>query len=76
MKEVSPLSQLPEGWREEIVSEEDPRINPDSWRLGQAGMVGNVIKPIDQEGIERGKFRVIFINSQRVLKENPRDDLL
>ena len=64
------IEDLPDGWREEIVSEDDERINPDSWKLGQVGMITvngkTIIKPVYQDGVERGKFRVILIEPTEV----------
>lgn len=56
--------KLPRGWESEIVSEEDSRIKPENWKLGQTGMVGNIIKPLDQTGAGTGEIRVIFIGEK------------
>ena len=56
-KEGFPIEQ------EEIVPEFDPRLNPENWKFGQAGMVGDIIKPIDQTGVEKGKVRIIDLST-------------
>lgn len=57
-----PTATLPDSWIVKILSEKNSRIHPHAWRLGQIGMVGNVIKPADQTGVPEGKIRVIFVS--------------
>ncbi len=70
------IDKMPDGWRSEIVSEDDPAIHPKAWKQGQMGMVGNVIKPADQRGAREGQIRVIFIEEPRPALSTFSDDIL
>lgn len=69
------LFPLPKGWRMKTVSEKDPRITPECLTMGQTGMMGRVIVIADQEGIERGRKRVIFTGKGKRNLPRPVDSL-
>lgn len=76
IKETPLLKDFPQDWEVVVLSEKDPRINPDSWNLGQIGMVivdgKTIIKPAYQEGVKEGELRIIFIGDRSHTSETSR----
>lgn len=73
LEETPLLKDFPNDWAVVVLSEKDPRINPDSWKLGQIGMVvidgKMIIKPAYQEGVKEGELRVIFVGDSHLAPE-------